>query len=73
MDLPQSIAFFGSVEVDTVLRKEAHSDSKSPSNPHGLYHGYDIPPGESLNVFEAIEKANGNDLKKWPWHKNQKL
>lgn len=70
-DLPQSIAFFAAVEVDTVLRKEASSDCRTPSNPHGLSHGYDIAPGESLNVLEAIEKANCEDLSKWPWHKSQ--
>lgn len=70
-DLPQSIAFFTSVEVDTVLRKEAQLDCKTPSNPHGLSGGYDVHYGESLDVFAAIEKAKGNDLNKWPWHKNK--
>lgn len=69
--MPQSIAFFTSVEVDTVLRKEAQLDYKTPSNPHGLLIGYDVPYGESLNVFAAIEKAKGNDLNKWAWHKNK--
>lgn len=67
-DLPQSVAFFASVEVDRCLRKEAQMDCKTPSNPHGLTSGYGIPLGESLNITEAINKADGNDLNKWPWH-----
>lgn len=64
-DLPMSVAFFSSVEVDSVLRKECTMDCKTPSNPHGLQLGYGIPPGESLNIYDAIEKAGGNDLTKW--------
>lgn len=63
-DLPMSVAFFSSVEVDRVLRKEAKSDCTTPSNPHGLQNGYQIPNGESLNIHEAIAKA-GSDLSKW--------
>lgn len=63
-DLPMSVAFFSSVEVDRVLRKEAKSDCKTPSNPHGLQDGYEVPHGESLNIHEAIEKA-GSDLREW--------
>lgn len=58
-DLPQSVAFFSSVEVDKVLRKDSHSDCISPSNPYGLSNGYKIPFGESLDINEAIKKANG--------------
>lgn len=58
-DVPRSIAFFSSVEIDTVLRKEADHDCKTPSNPHGLLKGYGIPAGESLNIDQAIEKAKG--------------
>uniref|UniRef100_A0A1B0EW77 DNA polymerase subunit gamma-1 n=1 Tax=Lutzomyia longipalpis TaxID=7200 RepID=A0A1B0EW77_LUTLO len=68
-DLPQSIAFFASVEVDSVLRKEASQDCKTPSNPHGLSGGYGIPPGESLDIHQAITKAQGNDLSAWEWHR----
>ncbi|KAL9929746.1 DNA polymerase gamma, catalytic subunit tam isoform 1-T1 [Glossina fuscipes fuscipes] len=64
-DLPMSVAFFSSVEVDTVLRKESSMDCKTPSNPHGLHIGYGIAPGESLNIYEAIRKANCNDLSQW--------
>lgn len=57
-DLPLSIAFFTSVEIDRVLRKEAQNDCKTPSNPYGLSIGYGIPLGESLDIEKAIEKAN---------------
>lgn len=59
-DLPMSVAFFTSVEVDTVLRKDANLDCKTPSNPHGLEAGYEIAPGESLDIWKAIEKSGGN-------------
>lgn len=59
-DLPQSVAFFSSVEVDTVLRKEGHMDCTTPSNPHGLKKGYGIPNGESLNIEECIKKTGGS-------------
>ncbi|KAL7295710.1 hypothetical protein TKK_0011057 [Trichogramma kaykai] len=58
-DLPMSVAFFTAVEVDSALRKEASSDCKTMSNPHGLKEGYGIEPGESLNVWTAIEKSKG--------------
>ncbi|XP_059611464.1 DNA polymerase subunit gamma-1, mitochondrial [Phlebotomus argentipes] len=70
-DLPQSIAFFASVEVDAVLRKEATQDCKTPSNPHGLSGGYGIPAGESLDIQQAIEKAKGSDLSAWEWHRKR--
>ncbi|XP_053616538.1 DNA polymerase subunit gamma-1, mitochondrial [Plodia interpunctella] len=56
-DLPLSVAFFTSVEVDRVLRKEADMDCVTPSNPHGLEKGYGIPNGESLNIFDVLEKC----------------
>ncbi|CAD6996853.1 unnamed protein product [Ceratitis capitata] len=68
-DLPMSVAFFSSVEVDTVLRKDSTMDCKTPSNPHGLHIGYGIPPGESLNIYDALSKAGGGDLRKWEWIK----
>lgn len=58
-DLPQSVAFFSSVEIDKVLRKEANNDCKTPSNPHGLERGYGIANGESLNIYQAIDSAFG--------------
>lgn len=59
-DLPMSVAFFSSVEVDTVLRKESNHDCKTPSNPYGLQNGYEISPGESLDVWAALEKSCGS-------------
>ncbi|XP_030569868.1 DNA polymerase subunit gamma-1, mitochondrial [Drosophila novamexicana] len=71
-DLPMSVAFFSSVEVDTVLRKECTLDCQTPSNPHGLQIGYGIPPGQSLSIEDAIAKAGGHDLSQWPWLKRPK-
>ncbi|KAH8283554.1 hypothetical protein KR018_005578 [Drosophila ironensis] len=70
-DLPMSVAFFSSVEVDEVLRKECTMDCKTPSNPHGLRIGYGIQPGQSLSVSEAIEKAGGPDIRQWSWIKQR--
>ena len=67
-DLPQSIAFFTSVEIDSILRKEAESECKTPSNQHGFSSGYSIKPGESVDVYEAIKRV-GDDLSSWEWHK----
>ncbi|KAF6213912.1 hypothetical protein GE061_011637 [Apolygus lucorum] len=58
-DLPQSVAFFSSVEVDVALRKESNDDNKTPSNPFGLTKGYGVPKGETLDIFKAVEKTNG--------------
>lgn len=57
-DLPLSVAFFSSVDVDPVLRKEPHMDCKTLSNPLGLEAGHGIPPGESLNIEQIIEKLD---------------
>ncbi|KAH8377058.1 hypothetical protein KR093_003209, partial [Drosophila rubida] len=70
-DLPMSVAFFSSVEVDTVLRKECTMDCQTPSNPHGLKIGYGIAPGQSLSVGEAIDKAGGPDVSQWEWLKEE--
>ncbi|XP_011312984.1 DNA polymerase subunit gamma-1, mitochondrial [Fopius arisanus] len=67
-DLPMSVAFFASVEVDSVLRKESSIDCKTPSNPHGLENGYGVSPGESLDVWKAVEKSGGS---LGPWHTAQ--
>lgn len=63
-DLPLSVAFFSSVEVDNVLRKDSKQDCKTPSNPHGLEKGYGIANGESLDIYNAIRKAGG-EYKCW--------
>ncbi|KMQ95236.1 dna polymerase subunit gamma- mitochondrial [Lasius niger] len=71
-DLPMSVAFFAAVEVDTVLRKESAHDCKTPSNPHGLQNGYEVPPGETLDVSAALEKSGGS-LGSWHDAKSRKL
>ncbi|XP_035785650.1 DNA polymerase subunit gamma-1, mitochondrial-like [Anopheles albimanus] len=70
-DLPQSVAFFSTVEVDRVLRKEAHADCRTPSNPHGLEAGYQVPNGESLDIYQTLAKLGptDSDISCWEWHK----
>lgn len=55
-DLPISVAFFSSVDIDKCLRKEVNMDCKSPSNPYGLEVSYSIPKGESLDVKQILRK-----------------
>ncbi|XP_067649163.1 DNA polymerase subunit gamma-1-like [Haliotis asinina] len=58
-DLPQSVAFFSNVDIDTCLRKEVVMDCKTPSNPHGLARGYGIPQGTALDIYEILKITNG--------------
>lgn len=64
-DLPISVAFFSSVDIDKCLRKEVDMDCISPSNPRGLKETYNIPYGESLDVKQILRKytyrVNNND------------
>lgn len=55
-DLPASIAFFSTVEIDSVLRKDASMDAVTPSNKLGLKATYGIEPGESLDMPSLINK-----------------
>ncbi|THV00821.1 gamma DNA-directed DNA polymerase [Dendrothele bispora CBS 962.96] len=55
-DLPQGVAFFSSVDVDRVLRKEVDMPCVTPSHPNP------IPPGESLNIEGILNKTNGGTL-----------
>ncbi|XP_032807185.1 DNA polymerase subunit gamma-1 isoform X1 [Petromyzon marinus] len=59
-DLPQSVAFFSAVDIDTCLRKEVTMDCVTPSNPTGMQRRYGIPPGEALDIYEIIQKTNGS-------------
>ncbi|VDL28532.1 unnamed protein product [Hymenolepis diminuta] len=59
-DLPESVAYFSSVEIDTCLRKDPLNDCKTPSNPEGLETTYGIKKGESLTVSEIIERTGGS-------------
>lgn len=45
-DLPQSVAFFSSVDIDQCLRKEVTMDCVTPSNPTGVERKYGLPQGE---------------------------
>lgn len=55
-DLPQSVAFFSSVDIDKVWRKEVDYDCVTPSNAEGLLKGYGISVGESLNITDLLQK-----------------
>ncbi|KXT01583.1 hypothetical protein AC578_6359 [Pseudocercospora eumusae] len=50
-DLPQSCAYFSAVDIDHVLRKEVDMDCVTPSHPNT------IPPGESLDIMQLLEKG----------------
>lgn len=52
-DLPQGVAFFSAVDVDSVLRKEVDMSCVTPSHPKP------IPPGESLNIEQVLERTGG--------------
>ena len=58
-DLPMSVAFFSSVDIDQVLRKEPNQDCVTPSNSKGLQEGYGIPPGESLDIEKILQITKG--------------
>ncbi|KIL59116.1 hypothetical protein M378DRAFT_188045 [Amanita muscaria Koide BX008] len=53
-DLPQGVAFFSAVDVDTCLRKEVDMECVTPSQP------VPIPPGESLGIERVLEKTGGS-------------
>ena len=55
-DLPQGVAFFSAVDVDTVLRKEVDMPCVTPSQP------YAIPSGESLTISQILEHTKGGSL-----------
>ncbi len=59
-NLPQCVAFFSGVDIDKCLRKEAHLDCKTPSNPKGLHETYKIPPGETMDIYTILEKTNSS-------------
>ena len=52
--LPKGVAFFSSVDIDQVLRKEPDMECVTPSNPQGMYHGYGINSGESLTIQQTL-------------------
>lgn len=50
-DLPQGVAFFSAVDVDSVLRKEVDMSCVTPSHPKP------IPSGESVNIEQVLERT----------------
>ena len=65
-DLPQSVAFFSTVDIDQCLRKEVTMDCKTPSNPTGMERRYGIPQGER-NTFVPYYTWDGRWTRKWSW------
>ncbi|TGZ69903.1 hypothetical protein CRM22_003474 [Opisthorchis felineus] len=59
-DLPESVAFFSSVEIDACLRKNPDDDCITPSNPDGLQKTYGIPSGQSLTIHEILQRTGGS-------------
>ncbi|WFD45335.1 DNA-directed DNA polymerase [Malassezia psittaci] len=55
-DLPESCAWFSEVDIDHVLRKEVHDPCVTPSQPDP------ISPGESLTIFDILDKTKGSLL-----------
>lgn len=57
----QSVAFFSSVDIDKVLRKEVDMDCITPSNPDGLKKGHNIDEGiHFFNLFHYFQHENQN-------------
>lgn len=54
-DLPLAVAFFSSVDLDKVLRKDPQSACVTPSNPHGLKDAYGVEEGTPLTIYELLE------------------
>ena len=52
-DLPQSVAFFSAIDVETVVRKEVNLDCVTPSNPTP------IPHGKQLDITTILEETGG--------------
>nr|XP_055048517.1 DNA polymerase subunit gamma-1 [Misgurnus anguillicaudatus] len=59
-DLPQSVAFFSTVDIDKCLRKEVTMDCVTPSNPTGVEKRYGLPQGEALDIYQIIEITKGS-------------
>lgn len=51
-DLPQACAYFSAIDIDHILRKEVDMDCVTPS------HSTPIPPGESLDIMQLLEKGD---------------
>lgn len=55
-ELPQACAYFSAVDIDHVLRKEVDMDCVTPSHPKP------IPPGESLDITQLLQKGSEAQL-----------
>uniref|UniRef100_H2YW39 DNA polymerase subunit gamma-1 n=1 Tax=Ciona savignyi TaxID=51511 RepID=H2YW39_CIOSA len=53
-DLPLGVAFFSSIEVDSVVRKTADDNCITPSNAGGLKERYGIPLGHSFDIDQIL-------------------
>jgi len=58
-NLPASTAFFSSVDIDKVMRKEPSTDCVTPSNPDGLERGHGIGRGDGLDIWQTLDKIRG--------------
>lgn len=63
-EVPQTCAFFSAVDIDHVLRKEVDLDCITPSHPNA------IPHGESLDIYQLLEKPEIQEFLKS--HDNEK-
>merc|ERR1719225_1036234 len=63
-NLPASTAFFSSVDVDKVMRKEPSADCVTPSNPDGLERGHGIARGEGLDIWAVMKKIKEEESNK---------
>ncbi|XP_028679587.1 DNA polymerase subunit gamma-1 [Erpetoichthys calabaricus] len=59
-DLPQSVAFFSTVDIDKCLRKEVTMDCATPSNPTGIEKRFGIAQGEALDIYQTINITKGS-------------
>ncbi|KAG2471094.1 DPOG1 polymerase, partial [Polypterus senegalus] len=59
-DLPQSVAFFSTVDIDKCLRKEVTMDCATPSNPTGIEKRFGIAQGEALDIYQTIKITKGS-------------
>lgn len=53
-NLPEDVAYFSSVDVDRVMRKDPDSECVTPTNPQGLTAGHGIPKGQALTVNDIV-------------------
>ena len=54
-NLSQDVAFFSSVEVDSVIRKEPTDSCATPSNPQGLSQGCGVPDGQGYTMEQLCQ------------------